>query len=336
MSEEENQFVEAASCRLKSALESTRQDAASTNIAYFDPQQPVAELLGNLPHWRQEVVTYFVTFRLADSIPQEKLRLWQRQRDDWLKRHPEPHTHTQREEYYRLFVDRFHKWLDAGYGDCVLAMPTIRKIVADALPFFENDRYLLREWVVMPNHVHAIVTPLPGYELSETLQGWKSFTAKAINKQLGKKGTLWQKESFDHIVRRPDQLERIEHYIHNNPKHLPPDHFTLRCLHQFIEAASCRFNANQRIKRQDAASTNIEQRYGQWLASQDEAGVTFSPEQRRWLDAIKNHIASSLYIEQDNFDDLPFNQMGGLGRAYELFGDGLNGILKELNEGLAA
>jgi type I restriction enzyme R subunit len=80
----------------------------------------------------------------------------------------------------------------------------------------------------------------------------------------------------------------------------------------------------------------VEERYGQWLARQAEAGVTFTAEQRKWLDAIKNHIASSLHIEQDNFDDLPFNQMGGLGRAYELFGDGLSGILEALNEGLAA
>jgi type I restriction enzyme R subunit len=66
------------------------------------------------------------------------------------------------------------------------------------------------------------------------------------------------------------------------------------------------------------------------------AGVAFTADQRKWLDAIKDHIASSLHIEQDTFDDLPFRQMGGLGRAYELFGDGLTGILEELNERSAA
>jgi type I restriction enzyme R subunit len=80
----------------------------------------------------------------------------------------------------------------------------------------------------------------------------------------------------------------------------------------------------------------VEERYQGWLARQTEAGVTFTAEQRKWLDAIKNHIASSLHIDQETFDDLPFNQMGGLGRAYELFGEGLTGILEELNEGLAA
>src|SRR5215831_6304674 len=84
----------------------------ATFIGYFDPHQPVSELQGNLPHWRQEGVTYFVTFRLADSIPQSTLDLWVRQRDDWLRRHSEPRTPELREEYYRLFVERFHRWLD--------------------------------------------------------------------------------------------------------------------------------------------------------------------------------------------------------------------------------
>jgi type I restriction enzyme R subunit len=82
--------------------------------------------------------------------------------------------------------------------------------------------------------------------------------------------------------------------------------------------------------------TTVDERYQQWLARQVEAGVAFTEEQRKWLDAIKNHIATSLHIDQDTFDDLPFNQMGGLGRAFELFGDQLGGILEQLNEGLAA
>ena len=80
----------------------------------------------------------------------------------------------------------------------------------------------------------------------------------------------------------------------------------------------------------------VEERYQQWLAQQAQAGVTFTADQRKWLDAIKDHIASSLRIEQDDFDEVPFSKFGGLGRAYELFGDGLSGILEELNERLAA
>jgi hypothetical protein len=113
---------------------------ASTYIGYFDPKQPIADLLGNLPHWRQGGVTYFVTFRLADSIPQSALRLWLRERDDWLVRHPEPRDEQARREYYRLFIERFQKWLDAGHGACVLGQPPVREIVSDALMHFDMAR----------------------------------------------------------------------------------------------------------------------------------------------------------------------------------------------------
>ena len=59
-------------------------------------------------------------------------------------------------------------------------------------------------------------------------------------------------------------------------------------------------------------------------------------DQRKWLDAIKDHIASSLNIEQDDLEEVPFNQIGGIGKAYELFGDQLSAILDELNMRLAA
>ncbi len=80
----------------------------------------------------------------------------------------------------------------------------------------------------------------------------------------------------------------------------------------------------------------VEERYQRWLSDQESAGVRFSPEQRRWLDAIKDHIANSLSIERDDLDEVPFNQIGGLGRAHELFGERLPVILDELNMRLAA
>jgi len=80
----------------------------------------------------------------------------------------------------------------------------------------------------------------------------------------------------------------------------------------------------------------VEERYQAWLAEKQAAGVTFTPDQRRWLDAIKDHIAASLNIEQEDLEDVPFNTIGGLGRAYELFGDSLDAILNELNMRLAA
>ena len=80
----------------------------------------------------------------------------------------------------------------------------------------------------------------------------------------------------------------------------------------------------------------VEERYQQWIAKKEQAGIMFTADQRKWLDAIKDHIASSLNIEQEDLEELPFNQIGGLGRAHDLFGDDLDAILTELNLWLAA
>jgi type I restriction enzyme R subunit len=80
----------------------------------------------------------------------------------------------------------------------------------------------------------------------------------------------------------------------------------------------------------------VEERYQEWLGEKEQAGINFTADQKKWLDAIKDHIASSLAIEQDDLEEVPFNTIGGLGRAYELFGDTLAPILDELNMRLAA
>ena len=204
--------------------------AAPHEFGYFRPEDAVGNLAGKLPHWRQEGVTYFVTFRLADSLPQTKLHEWLRERDEWIVAHPQPWDMNTSSEYHRQFTARIEKWLDAGYGSCVLARHETRSVVADALRHFDSDRYWLDAWVVMPNHVHVVVTPLRDNGLSATLHAWKSFTSHAIGKLLPDwHGPFWQKESFDHIVRGPDHLERFRIYIANNPRGLARDTFALSC-----------------------------------------------------------------------------------------------------------
>jgi type I restriction enzyme, R subunit len=80
----------------------------------------------------------------------------------------------------------------------------------------------------------------------------------------------------------------------------------------------------------------VRERYAGWLADRAAAGVTFTPDQRKWLDAIADHIATSLRVEPDDFADDPFHRMGGLGKAHEVFGDALPALLEELNQCLAA
>lgn len=80
----------------------------------------------------------------------------------------------------------------------------------------------------------------------------------------------------------------------------------------------------------------VEERYRAWLAEQEAAGASFTEEQRRWLDAIKDHIANALRIERDHFEMGKLQQLGGLGKVYRVFGDRLPKIMDELNERLAA
>jgi len=191
---------------------------AIESMVFFSPDREIKITQRNLPHWQQEGVTYFVTFRLADSLPYERLEALQQEREDWLKQHKEPKSDSARAEYHQLFSRRVQDWLDAGEGSCCLRDPAIAQIVTDALKHFEGDRYSLGKWVVMPNHVHVLVTPMNGCKLPEILHSWKSFSSNKINKYLNRKGQLWQHESYDHIVRSPEQLARIQQYITDNPK----------------------------------------------------------------------------------------------------------------------
>ena len=76
---------------------------------------------------------------------------------------------------------------------------------------------------------------------------------------------------------------------------------------------------------------HVNQRFAGWLAMQETAGREFIAEQRKWLEAIRDHIAGSVSIEPSDFESVPFNQQGGLMGAYTVFGDELQAIIEELN-----
>ena len=80
----------------------------------------------------------------------------------------------------------------------------------------------------------------------------------------------------------------------------------------------------------------VEERFAGWLLTQQQAGRQFTPEQYKWLGMMKDHIAASLTIGPDDFDYVPFSEQGGLGKAWNLFGDELDGVMEELNGTLVA
>jgi REP element-mobilizing transposase RayT len=187
------------------------------NLHYFDPRADIENESRNLPHWRQPGVTYFVTFRLADALPQAKLQEWREERRAFLDANPESWSETTQAEWFALFPDRLQTWLDKGYGECWLQQPELGKIVDQALLYFDGDRYDLLANVVMPNHVHALLTPKGEHRLDQILHSWKSFTAKAINQSMKRTGEVWQHEGYDHILRTPQAAWAVAHYIMENP-----------------------------------------------------------------------------------------------------------------------
>jgi type I restriction enzyme R subunit len=80
----------------------------------------------------------------------------------------------------------------------------------------------------------------------------------------------------------------------------------------------------------------VEAAYAAWLEEKTKAGVKFKAEKRKWLDAIKDHIATALTIEQEDFSEVPFSNMGGLAKVHQIFGDRLPKLMEEMNERLAA
>jgi len=203
------------------AIES--RDALDTldTLTFFNPYDEIDIHKGDLPHWQQKNVWYFVTFRLADSLPAETVEEIKKERELWLIKHRknnnEPYSIEELKEYYRLFSKRMERLLDDCLGSCVLRQEKIAKILADALLYFNKKKYILDDWVIMPNHVHILVKPINEYTLPEITHSWKSFTANEINKVLGRSGQLWLHESYDHIVRNEKAFYSIKNYIRNNP-----------------------------------------------------------------------------------------------------------------------
>jgi REP element-mobilizing transposase RayT len=165
--------------------------------------EPVWHSRGYLPHVDGLSRQQFITFLLADSLPNaalERIKLELPNEDQGSERHA-----------------RIEAFLDVGHGSCVLRDPACGTIVEHALLHFAGIRYGLIAWVVMPNHVHALIEPQPGYVLADIVHGWKSFTANKINRLLGRPGRLWQREYWDRYIRDMEHLQSTIAYIHANP-----------------------------------------------------------------------------------------------------------------------
>jgi REP-associated tyrosine transposase len=198
-------------------------------LRFFNPYEEIRFTENLLPHWQQKGTTYFITFRLADSIPAHLRTQWEEEREIWLRLHPEPWDLRTEQEYHRRFTGAIERWLDAAYGSCILRGTECAKMVDEALRHFDGKRLALISSVVMPNHVHVVLVQNPEHPLEKLLHSWKSFTSRSINRLLGRSGTLWQRSYFDRLVRDEQHFRNYVRYIRRNPEnaHLKPSEYVL-------------------------------------------------------------------------------------------------------------
>lgn len=199
------------------------------DLQFFDPQQDRSIVWRNLPHWMQAGTVVFITWRCADSLPvevHERITLERRRLlldrgidpgDDWkaaLAKLPQVDRGRVQWGLFRIWDGA----LDQGRGACVLADPELSRLVGDSLLHFDGDRYILTDYVVMPNHVHLLAAFPDEDSMLKQCTSWKRYTARHINRRLNQSGEFWQVEPFDHLVRSPEQFEYFRRYIKENSR----------------------------------------------------------------------------------------------------------------------
>jgi putative DNA methylase len=161
---------------------------------------------GYIPHWEAGERPQAITFRLADSLPAQLLARW----TDEL-------ASLAGDEAARKRRTRIEQALDSGHGEASLLNHLVAGVVEKALLHFDGERYRLHAWVIMPNHVHVLITPLADHALWEITHSWKSFTAKRANEILARAGVFWAREYFDRAIRDEAHLANALNYFAMNP-----------------------------------------------------------------------------------------------------------------------
>ena len=184
---------------------------------FLNKKEPIAIWGKHLPHWYQPDKTVFITFRLADSLPAS------RRKEITIELINIEETNKENQKARRkAIMNKMEQWLNSGYGSCLLAQSEVRNIVEQSLQYFDNKDWHLHAYVIMPNHIHILATPITEIPCQQIINNVKSYTQHCIQTE-----HLWQKGMFDHTVRNEESFKKIINYIADNPKHLPPTSFTI-------------------------------------------------------------------------------------------------------------
>lgn len=180
----------------------------------------------HLPHFQPPGAILFVTFRLYNSLPLAVIEALRQEVEILEKAFMNLSVPERQRQAYEARKKMFAKW-DAALDqeqqtERWLQRDDIAKIVANAMHYLDGKKYNLTAYCIMPNHVHIVFEPLlekpeQYYSLSNIMQSLKGYTAWQANQILGRKGAFWQDESYDHVVRNEQELQRIVEYVLMNP-----------------------------------------------------------------------------------------------------------------------
>ncbi|HMS67241.1 MAG: transposase [Saprospiraceae bacterium] len=180
-------------------------------------------ICSKLPHLYSGHTSFFITFRLADSLPQAKVFELKTMmaREIQSIGEKDPYKRSQIiEELTNKYFGKFEKQLNGQpFGSCILKEEKVAGILYDKILSYDQVFYDLKCLSIMPNHVHLLIATLVAGEekdLGKWLQLIKGGSSYLINKHLGKSGVLWASESFDRFIRNEDHYRFAFNYTINN------------------------------------------------------------------------------------------------------------------------
>ena len=180
---------------------------------------------GGVPHWDIPDARQHITFRLSDSLSQSQLNIFKKQVED--------NPPSSRDYYLNRDIE---EWINRGIGSCILKIPELAQCVIDSLYCFNDERYHLFHWVVMPNHIHVLIQEFPQNPLCDIVNYWKRYTNVRFNEILLNlktsnrfpngyidnilntfNGSYWILDYWDVLIRSNNHFRLESKYIAENP-----------------------------------------------------------------------------------------------------------------------
>ncbi len=191
-----------------------------------------------LPHIRPVGATFFITINLADALPRYVIKdlqqAFEQEKIHIQKTNPTNAKQLIYEAQKRYFGKYDHQLDSKPYGECYLSRSEVADVVVNKLEAMNGQYFDLQAYCIMPNHIHFLAdTSIQLHrtdiiidelnldehytQLDEILRLFKGNTSFYANRAIGRSGSFWQKDSYDHFVRDEREWDNIAHYILQNP-----------------------------------------------------------------------------------------------------------------------